>query len=266
MQSFNSHLALWAIPLFLCSGALSVAESCSEMDGTYTGSAYEYTVECDTSLNNPIIYSAYYLGDTFKQCIMRCDVDSICSAALFEQLSGNCFLAADFTSTAQSNGYDVLIKGSPVSELPPSSSLDSVVESTSAIVSSSLESTIVTIITEPFNTITTTSEATTSSQASITFDESTTETSTISTLATVITESIPSTTSSPVTTTGTSAPIPSSTAIRNLEHIGTYDYTGCLGSSKGYLAFTKVATNSEMTTEKCIGLATGSKYIGVYEQ
>ncbi|KAJ4138555.1 hypothetical protein NW768_002398 [Fusarium equiseti] len=266
MKSFNSHLALRAIPLFLFSGALSAAESCSDLGGTYTSSANEYTVECDTSLNNPIIYSSQYQGDTFEQCIMKCDEDEVCTAALFENPTGNCFLAGGFTSTSPSSGYDVAIKKPPVSEAPPSTSSEAASESISATISSSLESTIATTTAESFNAITTTSDATTSSQASITSDESTTETSTVSTLATVVTESVLSSTSSAGTTTETSAPAPSSTAIRNLEHIGAYDYTGCLGSSKGYPTFTKVATDSEMTTEKCIELATGSKYIGIYEQ
>ncbi|KAF5675589.1 hypothetical protein FDENT_9724 [Fusarium denticulatum] len=110
MQSPKSRLSLWTLLLFLSPGALSAPESCDEMGDIYSTPAYSYTTECDTSLNNPLIYSSFYQGDTFAQCINRCDTDDVCSAVLYEDPTGNCYLAADFTSTSPSNGYSVAIK------------------------------------------------------------------------------------------------------------------------------------------------------------
>ncbi|KAJ4123174.1 hypothetical protein NW768_009702 [Fusarium equiseti] len=53
----------------------------------------------------------------------------------------------------------------------------------------------------------------------------------------------------------------------NLPFIGEYAYFGCLGSMAGYPTFKEVLTDDEdMTTEKCVSLAAGSKYIGVYQR
>ncbi|CEI41863.1 unnamed protein product [Fusarium venenatum] len=61
---------------------------------------------------------------------------------------------------------------------------------------------------------------------------------------------------------------PSSTpsnAAFNLPFIGEYAYFGCLGSTAEYPTFTDVSNDDgDMTTEKCVSLAAGSKYIGLY--
>ncbi|PNP78641.1 hypothetical protein FNYG_07987 [Fusarium nygamai] len=52
----------------------------------------------------------------------------------------------------------------------------------------------------------------------------------------------------------------------NIPALGEYTFTGCLKSLEGYPSFKEVATDSEMTTRKCVDLASGSEYIGVYQE
>ncbi|KAG5746533.1 hypothetical protein H9Q70_010786 [Fusarium xylarioides] len=52
----------------------------------------------------------------------------------------------------------------------------------------------------------------------------------------------------------------------NIPALGEYTFTGCLKSLEGYPSFKEVATDPEMTTRKCVDLAVGSEYIGVYQE
>ncbi|KAG7413798.1 hypothetical protein Forpe1208_v008342 [Fusarium oxysporum f. sp. rapae] len=52
----------------------------------------------------------------------------------------------------------------------------------------------------------------------------------------------------------------------NKQRIGQYVYVGCLGSQEGYPSFSEVATDPDMTTDKCVGLASGSNYVGMYQR
>lgn len=52
----------------------------------------------------------------------------------------------------------------------------------------------------------------------------------------------------------------------NIPALGEYAFTGCLKSLEGYPSFKEVATDPKMTTGKCVDLASGSKYIGVYQE
>ncbi|KAF4335477.1 extracellular alpha-1 4-glucan glucosidase [Fusarium beomiforme] len=69
--------------------------------------------------------------------------------------------------------------------------------------------------------------------------------------------------SSSLTTSITSS-TPSVTA-RNIPIFQGYKFAACLRSPEGFPTFTEVATQLNMTTETCIKLAAGSKYIGIYE-
>ena len=71
---------------------------------------------------------------------------------------------------------------------------------------------------------------------------------TVSMASTGTTEFQPSTTTSPAT---------------NERIIGDYAFLGCLGSSENYPFFEEVATDSEMTTELCVSLANGARYVGI---
>ncbi|RGP58141.1 hypothetical protein FSPOR_11924 [Fusarium sporotrichioides] len=51
----------------------------------------------------------------------------------------------------------------------------------------------------------------------------------------------------------------------NLEVIGSFTFLGCLGSPDGYPSFDLVATTDDMTPSKCVSLATGRLYVGVYD-
>ncbi|KLO95471.1 uncharacterized protein LW93_8011 [Fusarium fujikuroi] len=52
----------------------------------------------------------------------------------------------------------------------------------------------------------------------------------------------------------------------NIPALGEYAFTGCLKSLESYPSFKEVATDPKMTTGKCVDLASGSKYIGVYQE
>ncbi|KAF5707733.1 hypothetical protein FMUND_10951 [Fusarium mundagurra] len=243
MQSPKSRLPLWTLLLFLSSGALSAPESCDEMGDVYTASAYSYTTACDTSLNNPIIYSTFYLGDTFAQCISRCDIDTDCSAVLYEDLSGNCYLAADFTSTTPSNSYDVAIKGPAVSDPEPSTTTTEVL-----IASTTDVSTTVTSTTEEASTTTeVTSEATTTqvtsaaSSTEVTSEASTTEVSSITSkteLSSIATTSEESSKASSI----------EATSAASTTEVSTIGSTTEISSVASTSEVSSIATTSEVTS------------------
>ncbi|KAF5712282.1 MUC1-extracellular alpha-1 4-glucan glucosidase [Fusarium mundagurra] len=58
----------------------------------------------------------------------------------------------------------------------------------------------------------------------------------------------------------------SAPSARNIPTLGEYAFTGCLKSLEGYPSFKEVATDPDMTTRKCVDLAVGSEYIGVYQE
>ncbi|UPK99639.1 hypothetical protein LCI18_010574 [Fusarium solani-melongenae] len=73
----------------------------------------------------------------------------------------------------------------------------------------------------------------------------------------------------------TVAPLPSSAstasetsteaaAASNLPSIEDYEFVGCLGSRQSYPTFEELLTDPEMTTARCIELAVGRKYVGLY--
>ncbi|KAM0553346.1 hypothetical protein ACHAPJ_007359 [Fusarium lateritium] len=51
----------------------------------------------------------------------------------------------------------------------------------------------------------------------------------------------------------------------NLPIIGQYTFAGCLGSAAGFPDFAEVSTDEEMSTERCVSLAAGNRYIGIYQ-
>ncbi|KAI8651528.1 hypothetical protein NCS55_01397900 [Fusarium keratoplasticum] len=53
-------------------------------------------------------------------------------------------------------------------------------------------------------------------------------------------------------------------AASNLPSIEDYEFIGCLGSRQGYPTFEELLTDPEMTTARCIELAAGRKYVGLY--
>ncbi|RSL74269.1 hypothetical protein CEP53_000355 [Fusarium sp. AF-6] len=50
----------------------------------------------------------------------------------------------------------------------------------------------------------------------------------------------------------------------NLPLIKGYEFIGCLGSRQGYPTFEELLTDPEMTTARCIELAVGRKFVGLY--
>ncbi|KAJ4181514.1 hypothetical protein NW755_011051 [Fusarium falciforme] len=55
-------------------------------------------------------------------------------------------------------------------------------------------------------------------------------------------------------------------AASNLPLIEDYDFIGCLGSRQGYPTFEELLTDAEMTPARCIELAAGRKYVGLYSR
>ncbi|KAI8711820.1 hypothetical protein NCS52_01446300 [Fusarium sp. LHS14.1] len=53
-------------------------------------------------------------------------------------------------------------------------------------------------------------------------------------------------------------------AASNLPLIEAYEFVGCLGSRQGYPTFSELLTDPEMTTSRCVELAAGRKYVGLY--
>ncbi|KAM0227725.1 hypothetical protein ACHAPO_011293 [Fusarium lateritium] len=74
-----------------------------------------------------------------------------------------------------------------------------------------------------------------------------------------LTPSIPDSTSSALSPTDTVNPT-------NLKVIGSFKFLGCLGSPDGYPSFDLVATTEDMTPSKCVSLANGRLYVGVYDR
>ncbi|KAJ4009631.1 hypothetical protein NW752_009218 [Fusarium irregulare] len=70
---------------------------------------------------------------------------------------------------------------------------------------------------------------------------------------------LPDSTFSALSPTETVSPI-------NLEVIGDFIFLGCLGSPDGYPSFDLVATSDDMTPSKCVSLAMGRLYVGIYDR
>ncbi|RKL31145.1 hypothetical protein BFJ72_g11162 [Fusarium proliferatum] len=167
----------------------------------------------------------------------------------------------------------------------PSSSLssESVSESTSDAklesTSASLEPTTVVTSTDSLHTDSTSIDMSaaetlttkTSSAGTSTLETSDT-TAPATTIQSAVTESSLSDTSrvsTEIQSTSDASASPSTSSTppaRNIPTLGEYAFTGCLKSLEGYPSFKEVASDPKMTTGKCIDLASGSKYIGVYQE
>ncbi|KIL86461.1 hypothetical protein FAVG1_10290 [Fusarium avenaceum] len=183
-----------------------------------------------------------------------------------------------FTSTTTSLAVissSTELSASTLPDLSSSFSSESVSESASA----SLEPTIVATGTDSLHTETTSIEM--SASETLTTKTSSAETSTLETSGTTTpttkiqytaTDSSLSETSrvsTEIQSTSDASTLPSTSStppVRNIPTLREYAFTGCLKSLEGYPSFTEVATDPKMTTGKCVDLASGSKYIGVYQE
>ncbi|KAH6950821.1 hypothetical protein DER45DRAFT_649320 [Fusarium avenaceum] len=183
-----------------------------------------------------------------------------------------------FTSTTTSLAVissSTELSASTLPDLSSSFSSESVSESASA----SLELTTVATSTDSLHTETTSIEM--SAFETLTTKTSSAETSTLETSGTTtpatkiqytVTDSSLSDTSrvsTQIQSTSDASALPSTSSTppaRNIPTIREYAFTGCLKSLEGYPSFTEVATDPKMTTGKCVDLASGSKYIGVYQE
>ena len=57
-----------------------------------------------------------------------------------------------------------------------------------------------------------------------------------------------------------------STSASNLSKIGKYKFAGCAGSAEGYPSFVELSSDPDMTTERCIALGSGKKYVGIFNR
>ncbi|KAF5250666.1 hypothetical protein FANTH_4109 [Fusarium anthophilum] len=229
------------------------------------------TSEATTSLFTSLSSSQDIPSGTTSDSALQSTLEST-SASATTSLEG----ISSSTSLSASASADF---SSLSSESVSDSTSDAQLGSTSAEESSSLESTTVTTSTGSLHTDTTniemsTAEALTtkptsieastvqasSTTISVTAIETTATASSVSDISRVSTEiqSTSETTTLPSTSTTPSA--------SNIPTLGEYTFTGCLKSLEGYPSFKEVATDPEMTTRKCVDLALGSAYIGVYQE
>ncbi|KAF5697378.1 hypothetical protein FGLOB1_12805 [Fusarium globosum] len=150
-----------------------------------------------------------------------------------------------------------------------STSLDPTTVATS-IVSLHTDSTSIEMLTSETLTTKTSSAETSSLETSILQTSDTTAPAT--TIQSTVTESSLSNTgriSTEIQSTSDASASPSTSSAptaSNIPALGEYAFTGCLKSLEGYPSFKEVATDPKMTTGKCVDLASGSKYIGVYQE
>ncbi|KAL2201854.1 hypothetical protein CC79DRAFT_1402170 [Sarocladium strictum] len=314
----RSRQGLWALSALVQSlyprAAAAQNVDCDQMGGTYTASIHEFTTKCDTSSVNGNIFAYYSDGDTFADCIDRCDAVDICVAALYLAGSGDCALLNAYQGDRPFNGNDLAIKleaattsTTDISTTDVSTTDVSTTDVTTTDVTTTDVTTTDATTTDVTTTDATTTDATTTDATTTdvtttdvsttdvsTTDASTTDASTTTasdaqttTLSTTDsttasdagatttsqttsessdTSSTQSTTSIVQTSDAPTSPSASSTPARNIPVVDDYIYTGCLSSREGYPSFVGVATDPQMTTEKCIKLAAGSKYIGIYQE
>ncbi|KAL6922425.1 hypothetical protein FSST1_006451 [Fusarium sambucinum] len=173
-------------------------------------------------------------------------------------------LEAISLSTSLSASVSTDFPSSLSSEYVTASTSDAQLVSTSAEESASLEPTTVATSIDSTHTETTNIEMSTTETSamttSITTIESTSTGSTLSDASLVSTE-IQSTSEVSALPSASSTP-----SAGNIPTLGDYIFTGCLKSLEGYPSFQEVVTDPNMTTRKCVDLALGSDYIGVYQE
>ncbi|RBR12677.1 hypothetical protein FVER53590_29051 [Fusarium verticillioides] len=229
---------------------------------TTSGVTFEATTSLFTSLSSSQDIASGTTSDSALQSTL--ESTSASATTSIEVISSTTELSAststDFSSPSSES----------VSE--PTTVAQSV--STSAEESTSLELTTVATSTGSLHTDTSSvdmSPADTSTTKASTVQTSSTTTSVtaIDTAATVSSVSYTSHVSTEIQSTSDTSALPSTSSTpstSNIPTLGEYTFTGCLKSPEGYPSFKEVATDPEMTTRKCIDLALGSAYIGVYQE
>ncbi|RBQ73520.1 hypothetical protein FVER14953_20447 [Fusarium verticillioides] len=229
---------------------------------TTSGVTFEATTSLFTSLSSSQDIASGTTSDSALQSTL--ESTSASATTSIEVISSTTELSAststDFSSPSSES----------VSE--PTTVAQSV--STSAEESTSLELTTVATSTGSLHTDTSSvdmSPADTSTTKASTVQTSSTTTSVtaIDTAATASSVSYTSHVSTEIQSTSDTSALPSTSSTpstSNIPTLGEYTFTGCLKSPEGYPSFKEVATDPEMTTRKCIDLALGSAYIGVYQE
>ncbi|KAF5668772.1 hypothetical protein FDENT_11701 [Fusarium denticulatum] len=241
------------------------SEASSSMEATPETTASTVTSET-TSLSS----SSALTSETTSAPIPTSDVTSEATTSLFTSLSSSQDTPSGTTSDSALQSTLESTSESATTSLEGISSSTSLSASTSAEESTSLEPTTAATSTGTLRTDTSSIEMSTAE--TLTTGATFVETSAITTSATGIklasTESGLSDTSRVLSETqSTSDASASSTpSASNIPTLGEYTFTGCLKSLEGYPSFEEVATDPEMTTRKCVDLALGSAYIGVYQE
>ncbi|KAG9503442.1 hypothetical protein J7337_006287 [Fusarium musae] len=251
------------------SEASSSLEAISETTSASTTTS-GVTSEATTSLFTSLSSSQDTPSGTTSDSALESTLESTSAPATtsLEDISSTTSFSAS-TSTDLSS-----LSSKSVSE----STSDAQLVSTSTEESSSLERTTVTS-TGSLHTDTTNIEMATA--GTLTTEPLSIETSTVQTSSTTIsvtateTEatassvSYTSRASTEIQSTSDASALPSTSSTpsaSNIPTLGEYTFTGCLKSLEGYPSFKEVATDPEMTTRKCVDLALGSAYIGVYQE
>ncbi|KAF5577040.1 MUC1-extracellular alpha-1 4-glucan glucosidase [Fusarium pseudocircinatum] len=178
-----------------------------------------------------------------RGAVGRCDIDDVCSAVLYEDPTGSCYLAADFTSTSPSNGYSVAIKGVAVSEpeTPTTTtevSIATTTEVSTTVAATTEETSTATEVTSEVSTIEVSSIASTSEASSagstteVTSEASTTRVSSIAT-------------TSEASSVTSSTEVTSAASTTKVSTIGSTSETSSVASTSGV---SSVATTSEVTS------------------
>ncbi|KAF5979381.1 hypothetical protein FBULB1_5752 [Fusarium bulbicola] len=229
------------------------------------------TSEATTSLFTSLSSSQHIPSGTTSDSALQSTLESTPASATTspEGISSSTSLSASTSADFSS------LSSESVSE----STSDAQLGSTSAEKSSSLEPTTFATSTGSLHTDTTNIEMSTAE--TLTTKPTSIETSTVQTSSTTISVTAIETTatassvsdisraSTEIQSTSDASALPSTSSTpsaSNIPTLGEYTFTGCLKSLEGYPSFKEVATDPEMTTRKCVDLALGSAYIGVYQE
>ncbi|KAF4472904.1 hypothetical protein FAGAP_13486 [Fusarium agapanthi] len=258
----------------------SLSSSQDTPSGTKSDSALESTSASATSATTSLEATSL---STELPASTSIDSSSLSLESILESISTSDTLAITSleatslsTELLASISTDSLSLSSESVSVSPS---DAQLVSTSAEESVSLEPTTVatsigSVQTDTTNIEMSTAETSTTKPPSIETSTVQTPSTTISvtaieTTATASSASDTSRASTEIQSTSDASALPSTSSTpsaSNIPTLGEYTFTGCLKSLEGYPSFKEVATDPEMTTRKCVELALGSEYIGVYQE
>ncbi|KAF5579175.1 uncharacterized protein FSUBG_13666 [Fusarium subglutinans] len=270
----TSHSALQSTTLE--STSASAASATTSIEATAESSSFtttsSVTSEATTSL--PATSSQFTSLSSSQDIASVTTSDSALQSTL-ESTSASATTSIEvISSTTELSASTSTDFSSPSSESVSESTTVAQSVSTSAEESTSLELTTVATSTGSLHTDTSSvdmspADTSTTKASTVQTPSTTTSVTAIDTAATASSVSYTSHVSTEIQSTSDTSALPSTSSTPsaiNIPTIGEYTFTGCLKSLEGYPSFKEVATDPGMTTRKCIDLALGSAYIGVYQE